>query len=736
MAVGAVGDGDPLARIVHDSAGGWRVQQLLDHLCGTADRAAEFASAFGAADWARLAGLWHDLGKGSYAFQAYLRASSGLDPDAGNPSARVDHSTAGAIHAIDCLGVLGRVLAYTIAGHHAGLADWHASYGGRAALGERVLQRDRLADVLESWVLPEALQTPDGPASRPPVGAEESLHLFIRMLYSCLVDADSLDAEAFTTPAAAPTRATWPSLDALLPRLQRYMQALPSAGPVNRVRAEVLQRAVEHAADPPGFFSLTVPTGGGKTLTSLSFALSHARANGQRRVIYAIPYLSIVEQTADVFRSALGDVFLEHHSNIDVDDEDWRSHLAAENWDAPIIVTTAVQLFESLYAARRGRCRKLHRIARSVIILDEAQLLPPNLLDPIVSVLRLLVEGYGVSVVLCTATQPALAERVFPSGRRSRGLPPVTELAPDPAQLAQRLRRVSFRWPPELRRIEDWDEVAGDLARERQVLCVVNTRADARALAELVPGSVHLSALMCPEHRAIVIAKVRSRLAAGEPVRLISTQLVEAGVDIDFPVVYRALAGLDSIAQAAGRCNREGRCESGTVVVFVPPQPAPPGHLRQGEAATRSVLAALPDAAEAATPDAFRQYFELLYSVNDLDRPRVLELLTKQARGIEIQFRTAAERFRMIEDASATVFVPFGSGSRLIEDLCGGPTRERLRRLQRFGVSLRSRELETLRRTGLVDEPFDGIWCLRPDGYDRTFGVRLSRGEASLGLLA
>jgi CRISPR-associated endonuclease/helicase Cas3 len=484
---------------------------------------------------------------------------------------------------------------------------------------------------------------------------------------------------------------------------------------------------------------LTVPTGGGKTLTSLAFALEHARSHGLQRVVYAIPYTSIIEQTAKVFRDAVGADVLEHHSSVDVDDQDWRSALAAENWDAPLVVTTAVQLFESLFASKRGRCRKLHNLARSVIILDEAQLLPPSLLEPILSVLRALVDRFGVTVVLCTATQPALADHERQDGTHFKGLAGVRELAGDPLDLARRLERVTVEWPTPHQERLDWSEVADQLAVEPQVLCVVNTRQDARALASLIPDAVQLTALMCAEHRSEVLARAHARLKDGAEIRLVSTQLIEAGVDIDFPVVWRAMAGLDSIAQAAGRCNREGRRERGHVRVFLPPRTAPSGHLRQGEQATRSLLD-LACGDGLLSPDGYQRYFELLYGAQEtLDKHGVLPLLTLDAREARFSFRTAASQFQMIEEEGATtVFVPYKRGAALIEDLrratvFGTTDRRLMRRLQRYTVTLRRSEVMELDRVHGLERLSDDIAVVHQDFYIET-GVAVLGRDYSIGL--
>jgi CRISPR-associated endonuclease/helicase Cas3 len=434
-----------------------------------------------------------------------------------------------------------------------------------------------------------------------------------------------------------------------------------------------------------------------------------------------------VEQTADVFRSIFGDSVIEHHSNLDPDDparDSLSRRLAAENWDAPIIVTTNVQLFESLFAARASRCRKLHNLVNSVVVLDEAQLLPPDFLDPIRHAIRGLTRDYGVSIVISTATQPTLEI----DGAR--------ELAPDPAALDRRLRRVRYEWPAP-GAATSWAQIAAAIEAERQVLCVVNRRDDARELFDLIrgaEGAVHLSALMCGDHRSAVIARIRERLAVGSPVRLVSTQLVEAGVDLDFPVVYRAFAGLDSIAQAAGRCNREGRLPApGRVVVFEPPTPPPQGLLRKAESKAREVLAGWQE--DHIEPKLFWEFFDLLYKqgVNSLDRQDILGLLARagDARRADVQFRTAAERFRLVDESGyVPVLVGWGRGAGLIATLRrGGPERRRMRLLQRFIVSVPAWQVRRLQTAGDVEEVLPGLFAAAPGLYDEHTGLRTGGRE-------
>ncbi|MBU1664747.1 MAG: CRISPR-associated endonuclease Cas3'' [Gammaproteobacteria bacterium] len=740
----------PIAHAARDENGVWRPpHDLADHLAGVAALSACHARKFGAEDWARLAGQWHDLGKFRPAFQDYIRNRSGFEKENAHVegAGRVDHSTAGAVHAVNELGEgAGRLLAYLIAGHHAGLPDWN---GDNASLFQR------LEDARKKGYLKEALnQEPpeeilrgQNPANRPKGGTAD-LHLWLRMLFSSLVDADFLDTENYMNSDQAQIRTAYPNIDNLLSRFTAHMDQIalnaePTA--VNRIRANVLMQCIERAGEERGngLFSLTVPTGGGKTLSSLAFALHHAAnpKHKKRRVIYAIPYLSIIEQTADVFRRVFGADVVEHHSNLDTDKESARSRLAAENWDAPLIVTTNVQLFESLFAARTSRCRKLHNLADSVVILDEAQLLPPEFLTPCLAAIRTLSNHYGITFVLCTATQPAFQPRNI-NGRPFAGLPDVQELmsggphVQDPDDLYQGLDRVRVHWP-ETMETTNWGELAERIARHDQVLAIVNRKTHARELAKRLPDALYLSTDLCGTHRAERIEEIRIRLEANRervkagmrvcPLHVVSTQLIEAGVDVDFPVVFRALAGLDSIAQAAGRCNREGQLKhggenvKGEVHVFVPPEPAPSGLLLKGEQASRALLALNPD--PTLTPDLFERYFRLWFSaINSMDREGILDLL-KPGRGLEISFRTAAEKFRLIPDDGAPVIVRWGESEKLLKQLKSGlPDRWLMRKLQRYTINVRRNCLNRLINRG-VEEILPGLYEQTDDLlYDAVYG--------------
>lgn len=717
----------PIAHCVTGDDLECHLHPLEEHLLGVAGLASGFAKVFNAQKMAYLAGLWHDLGKYSHAFQAMLAKAVKLGPDAAREGRgkKVDHSSAGAILAWERLRRPGLTLAFAIAGHHAGLADYSTPHDSQAALETR-LRKTGLLAAAQAGDIPASLLEPT-PACPLPAGWDPAL--WTRMLFSCLVDADYLDTEAFMQPERAARRGGWSALAALEPRLTLYLaektaQARPSL--VNQVRAEVLAACREAATRPPGVHTLTVPTGGGKTLSSLAFALTHAKKHGLERVIYVIPYTSIIEQTAQVFREALGeDAVLEHHSNLDPTQDTYAADLASENWDAPVIVTTAVQFFESLFAARPGRCRKLHRIAGSVVVLDEAQLTPAQFLRPILATLRELTAHYRVSLVVCTATQPAW-EPIQTMDLRFDGLPSTGELAPDPASLHQRLQRVRVELPPDLNAVTPWEEIVARLAEESSALCIVNTRKQARELAALLPQAIHLSAAMCAQHRGQVIDGIKKRLGEHEPTLVISTTLVECGVDFSFPVVYRALAGLDSIAQAAGRCNREGELpDRGRVVVFIPAGPPLRKDMGQAAECARRVLAG--GSTDPLAPELFTAFFRELYWLKGaaLDAKRIQDKLKV------FKFRSAAEAFRMIEEDGPPLLTLHGQGAELVDQLRReGPSRELLRRLQRYTVTVPRRVSDAWRGQGWLELlPGDLLVQAAPGLYHPRFGLG---GDAEL----
>ncbi len=738
----------PIAHATRNQDGTWREpHDLANHIQGVAALAAEFAKAFGGEAIARQAALWHDLGKYQLRWQQFIRKASGFEADThiedmpGHPN----HSTAGAILACEKFGITGRILAYLIAGHHAGLNDWTTDLGARFAKLESKAELTYSRAAAPAELLEPTFQ----PDLRTVPGTKNGFALWVRMLFSCLVDADFIDTEAYMDPDKGSKRGNWPKLEDLHQAFDAYMADKARSAEhtdVNSARANVLYQCRAKAAEKPGLFSLTVPTGGGKTLSSMAFALEHAKSNQMlRRIIYVIPYTSIIEQTADVFRqafAAVGDeVLIEHHSNAEADpkEENSRSRLAAENWDAPVIVTTSVQFFESLFATKTSRCRKLHNICNSIVVLDEAQLLPPEFLQPILDVLNLLSKHYGVTLVLSTATQPALAtiDHYVDPKKHIKGLDDVREIITDPDALYQQLKRVQVELPVDMNAHEPWEYIAKSIGAHENVLAIVNTRKDARVLHSLLPKeTLHLSALMCGAHRSAVIADIKQRMKDKEPIRVVSTQLVEAGVDIDFPVVYRALAGLDSIAQAAGRCNREGKLDHGKVVVFVPPKDPPNGLLLKGANACKSVLYG--NSADPLDRKLFTAYFTKLYYECDLDKKRIRQDLRMDGKNLEalaVNFRTAAENFKLIEDGDQVslvvrYMVPDKKG-RTIEFWLNtlkkeGPQRWLMRKLQRYIVRIHHRYAEPMRSQGEIEELFPGLFVQTADGlYNPDFGLQL-----------
>jgi CRISPR-associated endonuclease/helicase Cas3 len=734
-----------LAHVRQNEDGTWECHELEDHLHGTAELASRFAETFGLSDWAEIAALWHDLGKYGQDFQNYIKSASGYEPEAHieTGSGRVNHSSAGALYAIEQLEIHGRILAYLIAGHHAGLPDWHKINSGTGgSLQSRLNDTALLPHALEATI-PEDILRSDKPTT-PPIGGKQGFALWVRMLFSSLVDADFLDTEEFMDREKSADRGDYPPISELLNLFNSHMErftadAKPSK--VNQLRSQVLAQCREAARQPSGLFSLTVPTGGGKTLSSLAFALEHAIRHGKDRIIYAIPYTSIIEQTADIFRKIFGDSIIEHHSNLDPDKENSRNRLAAENWDAPIIVTTNVQFFESLFAARTSRCRKLHNIANSIVILDEAQLLPPEFLQPILDVMNLLAKHYNVTFVLSTATQPALGTNRDSFGNvRFKGLDDMQEIITDPDDLYSKLERVDVNLPMNFQTPRNWQSIAEELTANESVLAIVNTRKDARELhALMTKGTYHLSAQMCGEHRSNLIAEIKTRLKEGRATRVISTQLVEAGVDLDFPVVYRAMAGLDSIAQAAGRCNREGRlAEKGKMVVFVPPKAAPPGHLRKAAETTVSLLTGF--TGNPLSRERFRHYFEQFYvKAPSLDKQDIQSLLTPEGEGnnqLKVQFRTAANRFKLIDESGyQAVLVKYCTEeNNAVVSLFGilkkeGPQRWLMRKLQRYSVNIPQYQFKRLLENMEVYEIWPGIYAQCTDTlYHNELGL-LTEGQ-------
>lgn len=704
---------DAYAYLAHLTEDG-RTQTIQEHLKGTASLCSAFAAAFDAEAQGQLAGMAHDIGKYSAAFQRRLH---------GGP--KVDHASAGAF---ECLKAQQLAAAFAISGHHGGLPDG-GGRGDAAGAGTFWGRINRASqgnlEGYHAWQSEFSLPHANTPAF---AGTRLEGMFFTRMLFSCLVDADYTDTGAFMDNSPY-LPASSSSMEELWRRLETYVSGwFPPKGALNMQRCVILEQCMSAGAQyGPGLFTLTVPTGGGKTVASLSFALAQAKARRMKRIVYVIPYTSIIEQTAQVFREILGDEnVLEFHSGVQFDqqEDDASSPEAVpltrsvETWDVPVIVTTAVQFFESLYACQPSKCRKLHNLAQSVLIFDEAQMLPLPYLRPCVWAIAQLVRHYGASAVLCTATQPAL-DPIFQEFAPEI---PTREICPMAEAHWESFRRVSFQQAGTL----SWMDLVARLQQQEQVLCVVNTRRAAREVFHQLSGSgnFHLSTLMYPAHRRRIPDEIRRRLRDGLPCRVVSTSLIEAGVDVDFPAVYRELSGLDSILQAAGRCNREGKRppEDSIVTIFQGEDP-PPRLFETSIGAGKIVLDHCQDVSSRA---AIHTYFSTLLDLKGAeaqDAHHILPLMESEF----FPFRTVAERFHLIESPTTTVYLPLEEGAGLVELLRSGQySRTLYRRLGQYGVSVYPQHLAALEQAGALEHLEDGSVVLRDIGlYTQTTGLTL-----------
>ena len=708
------------SNISHIRQSDMAIQTNDDHQQGVAERAERFAATFGMADCGRLMGLLHDKGKEQVEWQKYIQGVTGYNKDYANVTNGPNHSYVGAVIAQKHYPQIAPLIAQPIAGHHRGLYDY-CDY-------EEEAKRGIPQDVTADEVIP--VQFPKLPRME-----QYDLHHMVRMLFSCLVDADSLDTEAFMEPAQAKLRGSHTSMQELLTMLETHLQGLKANAPdteVNRIRNYVQVQCVKESQGESGFYSLTVPTGGGKTLSSVLWALHHAVKNNLQRIIIAIPYTSIIVQTAATLKRIFGeDNVLEHHSNVnpeDIKDTELRERLqlATENWDYPIIVTTNVQLFESLFSNKRSNCRKLHNIAKSVIILDEVQTLPLGFYKPIVHTLDTLQRVFGTSILFTTASQPILSGRIEGANPMASfdALQSVREIIPQEAHLHDKLRRVELQF---LEGARSYDEIAEELGKHQKVLCIVNTRRDAKELYDRLPKEgvcLHLSRMMCPAHVSATIEQVKEALKTGtdRPIRVIATQLIEAGVDIDFPVVFRQEAGLDSILQAAGRCNREGRLGICTTYVFSlgKEHPLPPGFISQSNNARVN----MGKSHDWFAPEAMTCYFKQLHSrIDNFDEKRIQELLYKPA----CEFEEAARQFRLIDDQTTSVIVNWNGSLHLYQQLLSqGPSYLLMKKLAQYSVNIRKRDFEQLQSIGAIVEPFENIYAItKPDFYKADTGLSI-----------
>ncbi|MDD2599924.1 MAG: CRISPR-associated helicase Cas3' [Kiritimatiellae bacterium] len=728
-------------------------QSLEQHALCVAAICAGFSKIFSASEWGYAAGMLHDLGKARKPFQEMLAGLRTKGSD-------TQHAVYGAKAAFDKESL---PLAFIVAGHHAGLhdiADLQEAVGKISAEESTALVQSSTGasirfphdNTLPKAVLNALVALPQNTLP---------LEYFTRMLFSCLIDADRLDSAFWEKLGEDTTRLSNSELPlnttALLACVNAERERKRSANPdspLSAIRNKIFDSSVTASDKPQGFFSLTVPTGGGKTLAAMAFALAHAKKHNLRRIIVVIPYLSIIEQNAAEYRRILDPdkkgIVLECHSSVSpprhaTNDEVSKLELVSENWDAPIIITTSVQFIESLFAASPSRARKLHNIADAVVIFDEVQTLPLHLLSPMLSVFRELVTNYGVSFVLSSATQPAFRHSInLPDGFYPEE---ITEVAPNPLSLFAELRRVVYKLPKQGETLS-WDELSKHLVAAEQCLCVVNLTRHARVLWDklndklkdklgegikyLQQRPIHLSSAMCPAHRLAIIRKIRRRLKSGEPCRVISTQLVEAGVDVDFPVVWRAMGPLDSIVQVAGRCNREGKLpEFGTVHIFTPDDNKLPQGIYStatGQAAiTLGRLGSEASLCLATDPSIFTQYFSELFQLSNTDTREIMQ----DRKGF--RFRTVAEKAVVIKDSGIPVVIPIGYGRHHVDRLRsripkpGTPrfTRDDLRKLQRYMVNVRQHDFIFFQQRCLLTEilPNIEIFVLDIAQYNRYIGV-------------
>ncbi|WP_223303823.1 CRISPR-associated helicase Cas3' [Dokdonella koreensis] len=791
-------------------------QPLLKHLLGTADWAKRFAEKLGLGMLGELLGLLHDLGKYSQVFQAYLKSAVGkLVPDVDEDwvdavqlKGKIDHSSAGAQYVWQVLGqghgrlgaLVGQLSALCIASHHSGLINTLSPTGkddfiarmrkddGKTHLSEALESADR--DILERCealladpalleqvdaVIKRIEQRNPGQADAPRF---QQFGLLVRFMFSCLVAGDRIDTADFENPDDADLRPAgqYEHWTVLIQRLESHLAGLPVRYPIDTLRQSISLDCLHAASNEKGIFTLTVPTGGGKTLASLRFALHHAQERKLDRIVYVVPFTAIIDQNARVARAVLepdatvddGLVVLEHHGNLAPERDQGREKLLAADWDAPVVYTTMVQFLEALFGAGTRGARRMHQLANAVLVFDEVQTIPIRCVHLFNNALNFLVEQCNSSVVLCTATQPLL-DRVD-TARGAVKLSDGHSLIPDVGQLFDQLRRVEVH---DACKAQGWaaDEIANLILREfhdkGNCLLITNTKSAAKKLYELVVSVAgqdvvhHLSTDMCPAHRRAELDKVKTKLEAGVPVICVSTQLIEAGVDIDFWVVVRYLAGLDSIAQAAGRCNRNGKIRRGHLYI-VNPRDENLGMLpdiEEGKKQARRVLADyLDDPARydndrlgpKALEDYYRYYFfqrrqEMSYPTSvDVDTS-LLDLLALNPTAVSAylgdngryppyrfcqSFSTAARLFKAIDAPTEGIVVPYGEdGKALIAELCGASDRpfdkKLLKKAQQYTVNVLPKVLKHLSDIEAFQTVGSGlgIHCLLQEHYSEKFGL-------------
>lgn len=707
-----------LAHISEDKS---REQSIFEHLAGTAQLAGEFASIFGCREWGYGCGYLHDIGKYSDSFQKRIKLNGSL----------TDHSTAGAQ---EMFRRKNYIAAYCISGHHSGLLDGGSvsDSGGEATLMGRMKKK-----IDDYYQYKGDIEIPSFPnPDKKALGKGGfSVSFFIRMLFSCLVDADYLDTERFMQDTAA-ERKNQDSIEILYNRLFTYISGWREnrqTDTINGRRTAILEASIQNGLCEPGLFKMTVPTGGGKTIASLAFALQHARKHHMQRIIYVIPYTSIIEQNAQVFQEILGkENVLEDHCNVVCESEEElkQQQLAAENWEKPVVVTTNVQFFESLFSNKSSKCRKLHNIANSVIIFDEAQMLPAPFLKPCIQAMSELVYNYSSTVVLCSATQPAIGDFF------SVNLP-VREICPDVEE------QFSFFQRNQVKNIGmiNQQELIKRLETESQVLCILNNRKLVQKIYESIEGEevYQLSTLLYPKHRKRLLKDIKEQLSQGKPIKVIATSLVEAGVDFDFKTVYRELAGIDSVIQASGRCNREGRrqkdlCETLTFILEKNQNTALPAELKLPISIAEQIAEKYEDITSL---EAIEEYFERLYYLKGegLDALKIVDQFEDAGKSLCFPFASVAKQFHLIENNTKSILIPKEPEAAEIAERLkrGEASRQLIREAGQYTVNLYQKDFEAFYGAGMLEDCGYELYILRNiEHYSDKVGLRLdvSRGEA------
>ncbi len=709
----------------HTTDDGRPWELLSDHLKNVSKSMEKFANKFDSGDWGKVIGYWHDLGKNSNEFQKKIK---------NHLSIMIDHSTAGAQFAYKKNKILGKIIAYIISGHHTGLQDDIDEFGHKGL-------QDRLIKSIPEWKnnanqdivnrkipkLPEFILKH---RYNSPKHASFAFSFWIRMLHSCLIDADRLETEKFMNPKKNKLRIIkYDDFKILLSKLEKQNRKFKKSPrtKINLIREDISKQTFESSQLEPGFFLLQVPTGGGKTIAGMRFAINHAIKYNKDRIFVVPPFLSIIEQNSKVYKDIFGEKnILEHHSNIEVkfDKDSYQRSLNAENFDFPIIITTMIQIFESFYSSKNSKLRKVHNFVNSIFIFDEFQTVPVNFLEPILMVLKELVDAYNCTIVFSTATQPSVEyKKEFPIGVKN-----IRSIIKNPKELYYNLNRVNVE---KLGRISD-NELIEKLNKDNSFLCIVDLKEHAKNLFLKIKDKknlFHLSGNMCATHRGDIIREIKNNKNA----KIISTQLIEAGVDIDLPIVYRNISGLDSLAQAAGRCNREGKLNKGTVYWFESEKLLPKGELRN-KADVGKLISQITENKDLLSPDVMYKYFEQYYwnKKENWDKEKVLECVGKNPSDLYFQFNKMSEAFKIIKNNTFPILVPYKKGKEYIEELYksnGDYDWKFERKIQRYVVQVYENKLNDYIKKGVIINIY-GIYII-PDqiNYNENFGIYISNKQ-------